>query len=415
MTQEILEDENGLPFLSKAESVITESGLRLNHGNTRYMNQKMWKKFLSMIYNIVKWRRNKHLYPKTIWRPILLMVIIYMRCCVDGELTKKFNEYYHYTSVIKDEKKTVDANTHENFKNYWGLSNGDEYWHTKYPLLLVLAGDGFPIPKSDNDVDSGCVGLNKCHVFSNSHLQQTLYIAILFMISGLNEHDSRVSEVYHKCSNDLGIKGGFSIYSEKAKCFLLIEWFRADMGDWPWVSTVVLKCLPHSSNYPFIYWIEHIGKKFVHVKKSRKEVVEAIQAGIKPEHMPWNLKIESIGEFENFYCLATEYHWQQEANEIETYMNNLKNFNNKTYKQKHKKRATFATNNGYSILYDMPLWLVQYLLDVTHGIIRSTWMQVAALAVTCWCPFRFTLEQFETVFAHSCMFADLYWFVNQCF
>ena len=378
-----------------------ESGLKINSGNTKAMNDDVYDTFLNMVYQIVPWETNAIKYPSIMWRCIILLMIIFMRCAVDGLLTEKWNEYYHWTCVIPEEKKTCDSNTDPDFMKYYNLQIGDIYWKCHYPLMIVLCGDGTDFPQTN--VTNGSIGLIKMHIYTNKHLQQTLLIALLFMIAGVSHYNENVIEIYQNSSYKLGIKGGISFLSTKAKCKLVCDWFRYDNGDWPWVATIVQRCQHHSGNYPFIYWIKHIGKKFVAVKNSAEKLFKAIKSGIKDEHMPWNFDIDKIKPHDNFYCLPTEYHFKSWVQQIEDYMSQLKNIDKLTTEQKHQKRRKYANKNGIPLLYATRLILVQYILDLLHAILRCVCFWIVVLGVVLYCPYRRSIDEVCAVLSHLCM------------
>ena len=118
MQQQIGHDVWGRPYLLKPTRAKLANGLIMETGNTRQMNNDVYKWFLSMVHRLVQWNYKPQKYPRTIWRCILLLVIIFLRCFVDGSLCEKWNKYYRKTSIVYDEIKTVDNTTHESVINF---------------------------------------------------------------------------------------------------------------------------------------------------------------------------------------------------------------------------------------------------------------------------------------------------------
>lgn len=404
MQQAIGKDLYGRPYLMRATAAKLSNNIVMETGNTTDMNNKVYKAFLQMLHGLVKWCRNDIKYPQSIWRSILLIVIVYLRCCSCGQLTQEWNENYHATSIVMDEVRVVDETTDENFVKYFNLKIGDKYWLQRNKLMLVLTGDGFKFPKTQNNIDNGSVGLAKIHALKHKNLMQSLYVAIPFLISGLSHYNPIIAKLYQHCSNELGQSGGLSFMADDVnKIKICVEWFRYDNGDWPWLSTVVHRCFSHGADYSFIYWIRHIGKSFVAVKNKIPNLLDAIKAGIKDEHMPWNLNIDEIDDLDNFYCLTTEYHWRKWCDDIETFMATVKNIDNLTYKQKHTKRKNYAKLNAQCALYSIPIALLHYILDVMHCILRHSITMVKALTILLYCIYRFTIAQVIVVLSHICM------------
>ena len=371
-------------------------------GNSYEMNQKVYKKFLNWIHTLCPWQFNWNEFPHTIWRNILYMLVIFIACYIDGEMTEKWNEYYHWTSIPQSEKQFVDETTADWIKEYFHLNDGDPYWISPFLLLVVLTGDGIDIPKSPSNIRQGTFGLSKVHLFNHIHLQQTLMIAFLWLLSGLSHYDSRIAKIYHKCSFQMKKSGGISVWSEKAKCKLCIRWERKDNSDWTFASSVIYRSLPHSSSFPFLFWIHHIGKKYFAVKKTPSKIFKAICAGIKDEHMPWNLKLSDIKSTDNFYCLTLPKHHEIWANQIEEYMAGLANLAQLTKEQQHKKRRAFALEKHQPLLYKTPLNMVQYILDVMHDILRHSGHELMVLTILCWCYFGLTIDEIIVVLSHIC-------------
>ena len=403
MTKPIKYDNNGYPYHGRARPDKI-SGLKMNVNNSRKKNEKCYKTFLNMVYKVVKWETNPVKYPRTMWRNILLMVIIFMRCVVDGLMTEKWNEYFHWRCVREEECKYTDENTDPEFLNYYGLQKNEKYWMCKHDLMLILHGDSIDVQKTPTDVKDISFGIVKCAVFTDKHLQQTLMVAVLFMISGYIHYNQVVTDVYQLCSKRLGKGGGLSWWSNKAKCKMCSKWYRCDNGDWPWVATVVHRCPTHAGHFPFIYWIKHIGKAFVAVKKTPRKIFEAIKAGIKEEHMPWNLDIDKISEFDTFYCLALEYHWKSWMNEMEDAMSKIRNFNKLSHQKQHRKRLNYANENYIALLYKTPLALIQYIFDIMHAIISCVRLWIYAMTVVLYCPFRLPIESVCGCMAHICKY-----------
>lgn len=402
MVKPIKHDLNGYPYRGKAVVAKLESGLKINSGNTRAMNNESYDKFMNMVYSIVPWESPSDKSKPIIWRSILLIMIIFMRCTIDGILTEKWNEYYHWTCIVEEEQKICDENTNEDFMNHYQLSIGDTYWKNPHPLMVVLCGDGSDIPKTN--ADTGSFALAKFHIFTHEHLQQTLMIATLFMFAGLSHYEQIVIDCYQKCSKKLGKDGGFAVFSEKARCKMLVDWFRYDNGDWPWVATIVQKCFHHSADYPFIYWLKYIGKTYITVKKTHEKMFKAVKAGIKDEHMPWNLNIDDIKDTDNFYTLAQEEHFEYWQKQVEEFIDNLPNVDQLTKEQKHMKRRNYAHDHGIPLLYETSVVLVQYCLDLTHAILRIVSFWICVLVILLFCIYVRTIAEVCTVLSHLCMY-----------
>ena len=372
MQWQIGKDLYGRPYIMKATRAQLVNGVIMNTGNTEDMNNEVYHDFLNMIHGLVPWNYQPQRYPQTIWRSILLLVIVYLRCLADGELTEVWNADFHHSSVPINGWSVVDENTDANFVEYYNLRMGAKYWKSPVQLMLVLTGDGFGIPKSPEDIKNGSVGLVKVHAIKHDNIHQSLYVGVPFFISGLSHYNPIITEIYHMCSQQLGTRGGLSFKCNSNDVNICIDWFRYDNGDWPWLSTVVHRCYPYGADYSFIYWIRHIGKEWVAVKNTIPNVLDAIKAGIKDEHMPWNLTLDNITDSDNFYCLTTNNHWQKWCDDIETYMTNLDNIDNLTRKQQHSKRKTFAHAQAQCALYSVPTPLIQWILDVMHLILRHS-------------------------------------------
>ena len=370
-------------------------------GNSYYVNRKVCDKFLKWLHDLVQWQHNFDQIPSTIWRNIKKMIIIFMQCYVDGKMTQEWNKYWHSSSINDKDIKIVTVDTPESFTKMYNLNIGDRYWISPHGLLVVLSGDGIDIPHAPYHA-KGAFALVKVHVLKHKHLQQTLMIAIPWLISGLSSYDPRIAEVYHQVSAALGKNGGLSFWSEKKQCKICTNWERKDGGDWVWLSSIVYRCLSHKGNFPFVYWVHHIGKQFVAVKKTPNKIFKAIKAGIKDEHLPWNLNLQSITEMDNFYCLATAYHHQQWANQVEEYIRGLRNLANLSYKQIHTKRRNYANKIHSPLLYKTPINMIQYVLDVMHDILRHSGHQIMVLVILCWCHFDFTIAEVIACLAHCC-------------
>ena len=324
-----------------------------------------------------------------------------MQCFADGEMTAVWNKYYHYTSIVENEKQQVTADTPVDTVVKFDLQLGDWFWISPPPLQFVLAGDGIDIPHKPDDA-KGAFDIVKIHVFTDENLQQSLIIGVPWLISGLSSYDRRIARVYQYASAKLGENGSLSFYSAKANCKICVNWYRYDAGDWPWSSIIVHRCFTHSGSFPFMYWIHHIGKAFVAVEKNDLKIFNAVRAGISEEHMPWNLNVQNIQPQDNFYCLATEKHWQVWANNVENYMANLANLANLTDKQRHNRRRRYAKSTMSPVLYKTPCNLVQYILDVMHDILRHAANQMMILVILLWCYYDFSMAEVVACIAHCC-------------
>ena len=407
MTQSIVKDAWGRPKFGKAKKIKLKNGVIIESGNTKHMNYAACNSFLSMVHQLLPWQQQMNKYPHTIWRNPKILMIIFLRCYCDGLMTKIWNRYYHWTSIRRNEIQIVDDSTPHWIVTKYNLSIGAKYWHQPKTLFVVDSGDGFKIPVSPEDIYTGCAGILKIHVLDHQNLLQTLYVGVPYFLSGLSHYNPIISNVYHMCSKYLGRKGGISFYTNKGKCFMLSDYYRYDNGDWPWLSTVVHRCMTHSGSYPFIYWIKHIGKKFVGVRKNVEKIFEAVKAGIKDEHMPWNLNLNDINDNDIFYTLTTDTHWQIWMHQIEEYVKTIENYSSLTQKQKHVKRRKWAIKRGQSSLYAIPFSLMQYLFDLMHGILRHGCAMSTALNIFLWCVCSLSTEKISVINSHTCMFIYL--------
>ena len=168
-------------------------------------------------------------------------------------------------------------------------------------------------------------------------------------------------------------------------------------------NSVIHRTMSHTSKHPFWYWIHYIGKTYLNVRNEEHKLFNAIKAGIKDEHMPWNLNLHDIDEYSNFYTLATDKHWKEWGDKMAKYVNVIPNFNNLTDKRKHSRRLAFAKREWQPVLYRTGLSLVQYVLDVMHFIIRYSVIRLGVLTIFCHCIALFTLTQTRQVLKHACM------------
>ena len=401
-----MRDLLGRPYQTRATPMKLDIGVNVDMENSLQMDQEAEKEFLNMLHSLVPWTRDANIAPKTKWRSILLIIIFFLRTIVDGELSDTWNKHYHATSIPENEVRIVSNDTSVNIINEFNLSFGQRYWIQQRELMIVNTGDGHQCSNLPDDVSGITCGITKIHAFEHECLQQTLYIGIPFMISGLSEHDPRIARVYHMCSQEVGLNGSLSFRSVTRNCMICCRYFRYDNGDWPFLSQVILRCMGHSGTYPFIYWIHYIGTEYVPVSKFHDSWFGAIKAGIKDEHMPWNLNLNDLTPSSNFYCLATAWHWNQWANELEEYMNTLEklsNFKKKNHKQKHKKRLEYARKNAMNVLYKTPTALLRYILDVMHCILRHSITMISGLVIFCFCVARLSLNQVIAIVACTCM------------
>ena len=412
MKPRIAKDLYGRPYLMAPKAAILENGIVMETGNTYDMNREVYEAFLNMLHALVPWIYVPLRFPKTIFRSIILIVIFYLRCCSEGKLSENWNEFYHVTSIVDNECKICDENTHENFVNRYNLQVGDKYWMSPAKLMLVICGDGYSkIPKSPNDVKNSCAALVKIHAINHDNLYQSLYSGVPFFISGLSHYNPKIAELYHDCSRELGVEGGLSFLCNSNRVKICTDWFRYDNGDWPWLSTVVHRCYSHGGDYPYIYWIRHIGKEWVSVKNNIADIYDAICAGIKEQHMPWNLNVNEINDNDDFYCLTTDHHWRVWCTNVVNFVQNLKNKSAMTHKKMHKKRREFAQSEEQCALYSIPIPLLQYILDVMHAILRHAVNTVKAITIVISCVFRFSLDRCTVVLSHLCMFVLMMMFV----
>ena len=357
-----------------------------------------------MLHHYVPWVWDFDQIPVTIWRDLLSSVIFFLRCCVDGIMTIQWNKFYHRTSIVASEVQSVGHDTNVNFCNHYNLAIGDRWWKAPQILLLSKHGDGMDIPNSPGDVENGSMVLLAAHVFDHEHLHQTKLIAIPVIISGLSHYKPAIAELYHKLSQKLGVRGGLSIYSEKENVKICIDWICYDNGDWPWKSNIQWRCQSHSGTFPFPLWVHHIGKKFWSVRKRPDRILKAIQAGIKKEHMPYNLNVKKIKPYEDFYCLAVDAHWRKWGLFIDNFMNALRNVNDMSYAAQHKKRLDKCNRKLSPVLYYTELRLLHYILDVLHCIIRHAVFQYICICVQCHCVFKFEMVETMVVLACARMF-----------
>lgn len=404
MKQDVVRDALGRPKFGRCTRVKLKNGIKIGTSNTRNMNYVAWDGFLSMLHHLLPWHENMQLYPQTIWRNPKILMILFLRCYCDGVMTEVWNRYYHWTSIPQNEIQIVDENTPHWIATKYNLHKGAPYWHQPKQLVVVDSGDGFNIPVSPEDVLSGCAGIMKVHVLDHQNLIQTLYVGVPYFLSGLSHYNPIISKVYHMCGKYLQRDGGVSFFSSNAKCYMLTDYYRYDNGDWPWLSTVVHRCMSHSGSYPFIYWIKHVGKKFVGVRKNMDKMFEAIKAGIKDEHLPWNLNLNDIKDNDIFYTLTTDTHWRIWMYQIEEYVKTIANYASLTLKQKHAKRRKWAIKRGQSALYAIPFPLLQYLFDVMHGILRHGCAIIVALNIFLWCVALLSIDKISVINSHTCMF-----------
>lgn len=404
MIQRIGNDLYGRPCLLAPQAAVLENGIRMETGNTYLMNRAVYEAFLNMLHNLVKWNYQPRRFPHTIWRSIILVVIFYLRCLAEGKLSEVWNEFYHVTSIPDQGWSVCTNETNENFMKHYNLQIGDKYWVSQTQLMLVVCGDGYSkIPKSPNDINSGSAGLVKIHAINHDNLHQSLYSGLPFLISGLSHYNPKIAELYHLCSREMGVRGGLSFRCNSNNVKICVDWYRYDNGDWPWLSTVVHRCYSHSGDFPFIYWIRHIGKEWVSVQNDIQHIYDAICAGIKDEHMPWNLNVNNIRDDDDFYCLTTDYHWRHWCNNIFNFIQNLPNKSRLSHKKLHKKRRDFAHDEAQCALYSIPIPLVQYVLDVMHAILRHAVNTIKSLTILISCVFKFNLERCTVVLSHICM------------
>lgn len=408
MVQPISRDEHNRPYRACARVIQLDNGLKIDVSNSQYMTRNICQTFINNIHSMVPWHKNFDLYPRTIWRNILCLIILFLRCCVDGILTENWNEYYHATSVPIGAKQLVTENTDPIFCSEYNLTIGQWYWLSPNPLMLVCTGDSYPIPKSPNDVKNGTCCIVKIHVWNHNKLQQTLLTGLPFLLSGLSHSNPAIRQLYHYLIYPLKKNGSLSFYSQRAQCNICVDYYVYHNGDWPWLASVTLGCLSHKSRYPFIYWLHHLNGDFIPVSNQMVLDIdpwfEAIKAGIKEEHMPWNLDLSKIDKTDDFYCLCTESHWLYWQNQMKQFIDKIKNWNQLTDKQKHTKRRNYAIKQSQCVLYDTRNVLIQYIFDVMHLMLRHGISLTCAMTILSHCSFEFSINESLTILKHCSMF-----------
>ena len=371
--------------------------------NTRGMNETACYNFLTALHNLNGWHKNDRVYPQTIWRNILKQVIIFLRCICDGEYTNKWNKYYHRTSVNENEVGTVTDDTDIEFCNEFNLSHGQKYWLQTKEIMLESTGDSFKFENTPEEVTSGTACLIKVHSLDSDHLHQTLLICVPFIYSGLSHYNHLIAELYHQLVSELGMRGAFSFHIASSDVMMCVRYYVNHNGDWKFKTTVILRCLGNNSKHPFISWIHYKGTSFRAVSSDGDEWLKAVEAGIKPEHMPWRLDESAIDPKSDFYTLCKKSHWDEWADAMENYISKITSkIKNLTEEQLHKKRVNYAKKIGSSVLYKTQLCLLRYILDVMHLILRHAITTQGAITIVCHCALKLSLNQTVSVIAHSC-------------
>lgn len=229
------------------------------------MSKQICVDFLNTIHNLNPWRQNFRIYPETIWRDIKAQIIIYMRCVCDGEFTEIWNKFYHAISIPSDEIAIVDENTNVNLCNQYDLAIGDRYWIQPEPLMIDVSGDQYPVKHVPHRIKNQLSAvIVKVHCFDHENLHQTLMIVVPFIISGLSQYNPLIAELYHRLVSKLQMQGKFSFYSKRSNCKICVNYYVYHNGDWPWKSSITLRCMSHGSTFPYIYWIHfHDGKYWI--------------------------------------------------------------------------------------------------------------------------------------------------------
>ena len=370
------------------------------------MNKKIITNFINIIHGLNGWCKNERVYPRTIWRKILPQIVLFMRCICDGYFTEKWNKYYHAISVPSDEICVIDENSDINLRNKYGLLIGDRYWIQTQSLMIEVTGDQYPVKQVPEEVHnnvSAC--LAKIHAFDHQNLHQTLMIIVPFIITGLSQYNPLVAELYHMLVSQLNMDGNFAFYSQRANCKICVYYYVYHNGDWPWKTSITLRCLGHGSLHPYIYWIYYENGNYRAVSSRGDQWLQAVEAGIKPEHMPWRLDETQIDPTSKFYTLVKKRHWDEWATQMEEYIDQWKRRVRKyTREKEHEARRKYANDIGTSLLYKTEIFILRYILDVLHVILRHAVSMQGALTIMCHCSLRLSISQTISILSHSCMF-----------
>ena len=412
LQQPILTDEYGRPYKGRARIIKLMNGIKVDISNSHSMTKQICDQFIKQIHSLVPWHKNFAEIPKTIWRNIKCIVILMLRCCCDGQMTEQWNEFFHATSVPENEVSTVNQDTPTSLRSKYNLHTGQRYWHQSKQLMLTCTGDGYPASNTPRDVSTITAGIVKIHVYNHENLHQTLLIGSPFIISGLKHSNYKLINLYHRLVHQLGNNGGLSFYSTRAKCCICVDYYVYHNGDWPFLAELTLRVFGHNAKYPFIYWLHYNNGKFEAVSTSLERGYdvwfEAIKAGIKEKHMPWNLDFASINEGDNFFCLCTETIWKTWQDNIENFIHNIKNLHLLTRKTVHDRRTSYARTHKQCVLYKTPNILVQWIIDVLHFMLRHGINITCALTILCFCSFQFGVSETVQVLSHCCMFFILF-------
>ena len=321
-------------------------------------------------------------------------------------MTREFNQYYHASSVPTNGRITVNNLTSLNIREKYNLRVGQVFWKSPKKLMITCTGDSYPAAHTPANIESITACIVKIHVYNNVNLHQTLLIGLPFIISGLKHQETCIINLYHNLVFQLGKQGGLSFYSTNAKCNICVDYFVYHNGDWPFFSGLILRSFGHMAQYPFIYWLHYYNGQFFAVSNilidGNDEWFDAIKAGIKEEHMPWNLNVSNISNEDNFFCLCNEEHWIIWQNQIESFVENIRNVNQLSYKQINTRRKTFARSKSQCVLYKTPNILVQWIIDVMHFMLRHGINIITGLTILCFCTCNFSINEVIAVLSHCC-------------
>ena len=334
MVKRVRYDALGRPTHCRATPIYFTGKIHCLQDNSYAVNKKCYEEWYQLCDDNMPWYKNGE-FLQCKFKYLMDAILFGMTVHVDSDMCEKWNTHYHsyaiepnvntfaVTDVIRARYALPTASSEVKSPSllvpYSSIRELQRCYFVPRTLTISTHTDAIDAPRAPTDIDTGCHSHLHLHVFNEKGLIHTGYCKIGFISSGISEHNPLYFKLFHILVSMIPQEGFFAVFSTKKKTWMLFHYTLKNNADWQGTSGVLHGCVNHNGEYAIPYVSKIIGKNAVTISmKNQVELKKALVAGIKDEHMPWNLpSLAEMDDNANFYTLTTREIWKYYQNQTE--------------------------------------------------------------------------------------------------